>query len=67
MSETLQISRDFWRDGAVFVAGSHLGPWYMPRSFLDGESPAFPGLADELPSGAALDHPLIPIVWKAAR
>ena len=21
-----------------FVAGSHLGPWYMPRSFLDGQA-----------------------------
>ena len=27
------------RDSALeFVAGSHLGPWYMPRSFLDGEA-----------------------------
>ena len=121
-----------------FVAGSHLGPWYMPRSFLDGQSkwfpegslaelpdidgdpdrypvigwalepgdavffhmltlhaaggvegpnrrrvlsvrflgddmthaprtwttsPPFPGLADELPSGATLDHPLFPLLW----
>ncbi len=120
------------------IAGSHLGPWYMPRSFLDGEanwfpdgmlaelpdiaadphryrvlgwelepgdavcfhmltlhgaggvagpgrrrvlslrflgddmvhaprrwttSPPFPGLEDELANGAALDHPLFPIVW----
>ena len=25
-----------------FVAGSHLGPWYMPRSFLDGQARWFP-------------------------
>jgi ectoine hydroxylase-related dioxygenase (phytanoyl-CoA dioxygenase family) len=121
------------------VAGSHLGPWYMPRSFLDDQakwfpegslaelpdiaadpqrypvlgwelqpgdvvcfhmatlhaaganpgpgrrrvlslrflgddmvhaprswttSPDFPGLADELPAGAALDHPLFPVLWR---
>lgn len=120
-----------------FVAGSHLGPWYMPRSFLDGQaqwfpdgsltelpdidaspdeysilgwelepgyavffhmltlhaaggvdgpnrrrvlsvrflgddmvhsprgwstSPPFPGLIDEIPSGAPLDHPLFPVL-----
>lgn len=27
-------------------------------------SPNFPGLADELPAGAALDHPLFPVVWE---
>jgi ectoine hydroxylase-related dioxygenase (phytanoyl-CoA dioxygenase family) len=123
-----------------FVAGSHRGPWYMPRSFLDGEakwfpagtlaelppideeperfrvlgwelepgdavffhmltlhaaggvgqdrrrrvlsvrflgddmvhaprpwdtSPPFPGLADELPAGAPLDHPMFPVLWEA--
>jgi ectoine hydroxylase-related dioxygenase (phytanoyl-CoA dioxygenase family) len=123
-----------------FVAGSHLGPWLMPRSFMDAQakwfpegsladlpdvesardthrilgwalepgdvvcfhmltlhasgpvegtrrrrvfsarfvgddirhaprtwktSPEFPGLADELPAGAPLDHPLFPIVWRA--
>ena len=129
------------RESALeFVAGSHLGLWYMPRSFLDGEakwfpdgslaelpaidekpddfrvvgwalepgdvvffhmltlhtaggvgpgsrrrvlsvrflgddmihaprpwdtSPPFPGLADELPAGAAMDHPLFPEVWRA--
>ena len=26
-------------------------------------SPAFPGLADELPTGAEMDHPLFPLVW----
>jgi ectoine hydroxylase-related dioxygenase (phytanoyl-CoA dioxygenase family) len=29
-------------------------------------SPPFPGLADELPDGAPLDHPLFPIVWSEA-
>lgn len=119
------------------LAGSHLGPWYMPRTFLDGQakwfpegslaelpvidpddprilrwelepgdavcfhmltlhaaggvdgrhrrrvlslrflgddmvhaprgwttSPPFPGLADELPAGAPMDHPLFPVLWK---
>ena len=120
-----------------FVRGSHLGPWFMPRSFLDGQakwfpegslaelpdvqpadvigwalepgdavffhmltlhasggvpgpgrrrvlsvrflgddmvhavrpwrtSPPFPGLAEELPDGAPLDHPLFPVLWEAA-
>ena len=123
-----------------FVAGSHLGPWLMPRTFMDGQarwfpegtlqelpdieanrdalrivawelepgdavffhmltlhaaggvprdtrrrvlsvrflgddmvhaprrwrtSPPFPGLEDELPAGAALDHPLFPVLWRA--
>ncbi len=121
-----------------FVAGSHLGPWLMPRSFMDSQakwfpegsladlpdiearrdeypilgwelepgdlvcfhmltlhaspgvgpqrrrvfsvrflgddithaprrwktSPHFPGLSDELPVGAPMDHPLFPVVWK---
>lgn len=124
-----------------FVAGSHLGEWYMPRSFLDDQakwfpegslselpdidgrpedftilgwelepgdavffhmltlhaaggvpgphrrrvlsvrflgddmvhaprrwvtSPEFPGLADQLPAGAALDHPLFPVLSATA-
>jgi ectoine hydroxylase-related dioxygenase (phytanoyl-CoA dioxygenase family) len=33
-----------------FVAGSHLGPWYMPRTFLDGQARWFPeGSLAELP------------------
>ena len=33
-----------------FIAGSHLGPWYMPRTFLDGQAKWFPeGALDELP------------------
>lgn len=122
------------------VAGSHLGPWYMPRSFLDGRakwfpdgtltelpdidgdperfpilgwelepgdavffhmltlhgaggvsgthrrrvlsvrfigddivhaprpwttSPPFPGLTEELPAGAPMNHPLFPVLWTA--
>ena len=26
-------------------------------------SPDFPGLAEQLPDGAPLDHPLFPVVW----
>ena len=128
------------REGSLeFLAGSHLGPWLMPRAFADREarwfpqgtlgdlpdieadraahpilgwalepgdavafhmltlhaaagsrtrrrvvsarfigedvrhaprpwatSPEFPGLADILPAGAAMDHPLFPVVWSAA-
>lgn len=121
-----------------FVAGSHLGPWLMPRSFMDDQarwfpegaleelpkidratapivgwalepgdavffhmltlhaasgsrmrrrafsvrflgddvvhaprawttSPPFPGLEAELAPGAAMDHPLFPIVWEASQ
>jgi ectoine hydroxylase-related dioxygenase (phytanoyl-CoA dioxygenase family) len=124
-----------------FVAGTHRGPWYMPRTFLDDRaawfpegalaelpdidadperwrvvgwelepgdavffdmltvhgaggvagprrrrvlsvrflgddmvhaprdwatSPPFPGLVDELPAGAPMDHPLFPLLWSAA-
>jgi ectoine hydroxylase-related dioxygenase (phytanoyl-CoA dioxygenase family) len=123
-----------------FVAGSHRGPWLMPRAFLDNEarwfpdgsltelpdiqanrenypiigwslepgdavffhmlalhgaagvsgtnrrrvlsvrflgddirhaprrwktSPHFPGLEEQLPSGAPMDHPLFPVVWNS--
>jgi hypothetical protein len=27
-------------------------------------SPDFPGLTDQLPAGASMDHPLFPIIWK---
>ena len=122
-----------------FVAGSHLGPWLMPRTFMDHQarwfpegslaelpnieanrqefhilawelepgdavffhmlvlhcagavsgrgrrralslrflgddvthaprawrtSPHFPGLADELPAGAPMDHALFPVLWE---
>ena len=29
-------------------------------------SPPFPGLADELPPGAPMDHPLFPVLWEQA-
>jgi hypothetical protein len=29
-------------------------------------SPPFPGLADELPPGAPMDHPLFPVLWERA-
>lgn len=43
------------RDATLeFVAGSHLGPWYMPRSFLDDQAKWFPeGSLEELPDLAA--------------
>ena len=124
-----------------FVAGSHLGPWLMPRSFMDAQakwfpegtladlpnidadrdafpilgwelepgdavcfqmltlhasrgvsgpnrrrvfsvrflgddithaprrwrtSPEFPGLSDELPSGAPMNHALFPVLWRGS-
>jgi hypothetical protein len=27
-------------------------------------SPPFPGLVDELPPGAPMDHPLFPVLWE---
>lgn len=34
-----------------FIAGSHLGPWLMPRTFLDNQAKWFPeGSLQELPS-----------------
>jgi ectoine hydroxylase-related dioxygenase (phytanoyl-CoA dioxygenase family) len=45
-----------------FVAGSHRGPWFMPRSFLDGQAKWFPdGALAELPDidGAPEAHPVI--------
>lgn len=45
------------------IAGSHLGPWYMPRSFLDGQAKWFPdGTLEELPD---LDDPTSD--WKVVR
>jgi ectoine hydroxylase-related dioxygenase (phytanoyl-CoA dioxygenase family) len=33
-----------------FIAGSHLGPWFMPRSFMDNQAKWFPeGSLTELP------------------
>ncbi len=36
---------------------------HAPRRWTT--SPAFPGLAAELPAGAPMDHPLFPILWRA--
>ncbi len=37
-----------------FIAGSHLGPWYMPRTFLDEQAKWFPeGSLEEMPDFAA--------------
>lgn len=35
---------------------------HAPRPWVT--SPEFPGLAQELPPGAAMDHPLFPILWR---
>lgn len=41
------VSRDATLE---FVAGSHLGPWLMPRTFMDNEAKWFPeGSLEELP------------------
>jgi ectoine hydroxylase-related dioxygenase (phytanoyl-CoA dioxygenase family) len=39
------------RDATLeFIAGSHRGPWYMPRTFLDDQAKWFPdGALEELP------------------
>ena len=42
------------------VAGSHLGPWFVPRTFLDQEARWFPeGTLAELPDDIAEPHRLI--------
>ena len=51
------------RDGTLeFVAGSHLGPWLMPRSFMDNQARWFPsGALAELPDIEAdrAAHPIV--------
>ncbi len=45
-----------------FVAGSHLGPWLMPRSFMDDQAKWFPeGSLEDLPNIEA-DRSAYPIV-----
>ena len=45
-----------------FVAGSHRGPWLMPRTFMDNEAKWFPeGALDDLPDIEA-DRAAYPIV-----
>ena len=46
------------------IAGSHLGPWFMPRSFLDGQAKWFPtGALAELPDIDADPHRFPVIRW----
>lgn len=47
-----------------FVAGTHAGTWYMPRTFRDQQARWFPD--GTLAEGAMMDDPLFPIVWTAA-
>ena len=35
---------------------------HAPRSWVT--SPEFPGLREELPAGARMEHPLFPVLWK---
>lgn len=45
-----------------FIKGSHLGPWYMPRTFKDGQAKWFPeGTLRDLPDVEA-DHERFPQV-----
>lgn len=47
-----------------FIAGSHRGPWYMPRTFLDDQARWFPaGTLAELPDFAADPHRWPVIGW----
>ena len=48
-----------------FVAGSHLGPWLMPRTFMDGQASWFPeGALADLPDIEA-DRGAFPIIgWE---
>ena len=48
-----------------FVKGSHLGPWYMPRTFLDGQAKWFPeGSLAELPDVDAEPERFPVIGWE---
>ena len=48
-----------------FIAGSHRGPWYVPRTFLDAQAKWFPdGSLEELPDFAA-DPDRYPVIgWE---
>jgi len=37
---------------------------HVPRPWKT--SPEFPGLADELPGGAPMEHALFPVLWEAS-
>ncbi len=48
-----------------FVAGSHLGPWLMPRSFMDDQAKWFPqGSLEELPEIEAARERYPILGWK---
>ena len=47
--------------GCCRCASSATTPSHAPRPWAT--SPPFPGLADELPAGAPMDHPLFPVLW----
>jgi len=48
-----------------FIAGSHRGPWYMPRTFLDHQAKWFPaGTLAELPDFAAAPERWRVIGWE---
>lgn len=43
-----------------FVAGSHLGPWLMPRTFLDAQAKWFPeGSLEEMPAIDPATHRIV--------
>jgi ectoine hydroxylase-related dioxygenase (phytanoyl-CoA dioxygenase family) len=47
-----------------FVAGSHRGPWLMPRTFMDAQAKWFPeGALQELPDIEARRHELPILGW----
>ncbi|MFM7253904.1 MAG: phytanoyl-CoA dioxygenase family protein [Ilumatobacteraceae bacterium] len=45
-----------------FVAGTHLGPWFMPRSFLDGQAKWFPDGALAEPPDFDADPARFPVI-----
>ena len=53
------------RRGCCRCASSATTSSTRPRPWTT--SPPFPGLADELPAGAPMDHPLFPVLWSATR
>ncbi len=65
-AEEVALAAQFLRDSpAAAIAGELIGDdaTHAPRAWRT--SPEFPRLADELPAGAPMEHPLFPIVWAA--
>lgn len=53
------------RSTLEFVAGSHRGPWYLPRTFLEGRARWFPeGSLPELPDLDALGDAVRIVGWE---